>query len=328
MTQQWRIHLPSRRYGFDSWGRKIPWRRKRQATPVFLPGKSHGQRSLVGYRPRGRRESNMTQQLDSSHVARLFKVISPVSLNTWVGEDLLDDYIAASYLQHWASLVAQLVKNWPAKWETWVWSLGWEDPLEKGKATHSSILAWRIPWTIQLQKARYQMASSIKCPFLWRLEGPACLLVATKQTVDAYWGLPPQQACPTQSQVQASPQHPQVLLNVLFSQSSAVQLRNVLSLVREEATWAREFKPFDLSIKRTEISTCQQFLCFWLLHFSVNPSRKLPRTTVRTSRSSLPWGSLGQGHIALGWVIPNSKLPLSFALWFLLWSVGLSRCVV
>ena len=53
----------------------------------------------------------------------------------------------------WASLVAQLVKNLPAMqeiwvWETWVRSLGWEDPLQKGKATHSSILAWRIPWTI------------------------------------------------------------------------------------------------------------------------------------------------------------------------------------
>ena len=49
----------------------------------------------------------------------------------------------------WASLVAQLVRNPPAMWETWVQSLGWEDPLEKGKATHSSILAWRIPWAIQ-----------------------------------------------------------------------------------------------------------------------------------------------------------------------------------
>ena len=48
----------------------------------------------------------------------------------------------------WASLVAQLVKNLPAMWETWVLSLSWEDPLEKGKATHSSILAWRIPWTV------------------------------------------------------------------------------------------------------------------------------------------------------------------------------------
>ena len=40
-----------------------------------------------------------------------------------------------------------MVKNMPAKQETWVRSLGWEDPLEKGMATHSSILAWRIPWT-------------------------------------------------------------------------------------------------------------------------------------------------------------------------------------
>ena len=47
----------------------------------------------------------------------------------------------------WASLVAQLVKNLPAVWETWVRSLGWEDPLEKGKTTHSRILAWRVPWT-------------------------------------------------------------------------------------------------------------------------------------------------------------------------------------
>ena len=46
-------------------------------------------------------------------------------------------------------LVAQLVKNLPAMRKTWVQSLGWEDPLEKEKTTHSSILAWRIPWTVQ-----------------------------------------------------------------------------------------------------------------------------------------------------------------------------------
>ena len=45
----------------------------------------------------------------------------------------------------WASLVAQLVKNPPAIWETWVRSLAWEDPLERGTATHSSVLPWRIP---------------------------------------------------------------------------------------------------------------------------------------------------------------------------------------
>ena len=47
-----------------------------------------------------------------------------------------------------ASLVFQTVNNLPAMRETWVQSLGWEDPLEKRKVTHSSILAWRIPWTV------------------------------------------------------------------------------------------------------------------------------------------------------------------------------------
>ena len=55
---------------------------------------------------------------------------------------------AMFYIPHIkASLVAQLVKNLPAMWETWVPSLGWEDPLEKATATHSSFLAWRISWT-------------------------------------------------------------------------------------------------------------------------------------------------------------------------------------
>ena len=56
--------------------------------------------------------------------------------------------IGYSLQYSWTSLVTQLVKNPPAMQEIWVQSLGWEDPLEKGKATHSSILAWRIPWTI------------------------------------------------------------------------------------------------------------------------------------------------------------------------------------
>ena len=47
-----------------------------------------------------------------------------------------------------ASLIAQLVRNLPAMQETWVQSLGWEDPLERGKITKSSILGWRIPWTV------------------------------------------------------------------------------------------------------------------------------------------------------------------------------------
>ena len=58
------------------------------------------------------------------------------------------EWIGCSLQSSWASLVAKLVKNPPVIQETWVQSLGWKDPLEKGKATHSHILAWRIPCTL------------------------------------------------------------------------------------------------------------------------------------------------------------------------------------
>ena len=60
-------------------------------------------------------------------------------------EDPLEKGIGYPLQYSWASLMAQMVKNLPAMWKTWVWSLGWEDPLEEGLVTHSSILAWRIP---------------------------------------------------------------------------------------------------------------------------------------------------------------------------------------
>ena len=62
----------------------------------------------------------------------------------------------------WASLIPQLLKNPPAMWETWVQSLGWKDPLKKGISTHSSILAWRNPWTVCIvhgsQRVRHNWA--------------------------------------------------------------------------------------------------------------------------------------------------------------------------
>ena len=67
----------------------------------------------------------------------------------------------------WASLVSQLVKNPPETWETWVLSLGWEDHLEKGKATHSSVLAWRILWTVIVQgvaKSQPRLSDLHFCP--------------------------------------------------------------------------------------------------------------------------------------------------------------------
>ena len=57
------------------------------------------------------------------------------------------EWIGYPFQYSWASLMVQMVKNLPAMQETWVWPLGREDPLEEGMATHSSILAWRIPWT-------------------------------------------------------------------------------------------------------------------------------------------------------------------------------------
>ena len=62
--------------GSDPWVRKILWRRKGQPTPVFLPGESHGQRSLTGYGPRGRKESDTTERL-SMH-AHIIILVSPV----------------------------------------------------------------------------------------------------------------------------------------------------------------------------------------------------------------------------------------------------------
>ena len=94
---------------------RLPCRGKWQPTPVFLPGKSHGQRNLVGYSSWDRR----------------------------VGHDWATSLI----IFFWTSLVAQRVKHLPVMQETWVQSLGQEDPLEKEAATHSCFLAWRIPWT-------------------------------------------------------------------------------------------------------------------------------------------------------------------------------------
>ena len=75
--------------------------------------------------------------------------------NSWPTASIMHSAIdLLSYKNHlafgmnwWVSLVAQTVKNLPTMQETWLWFLGGEGPLEKGMATHSSILAWRIPWT-------------------------------------------------------------------------------------------------------------------------------------------------------------------------------------
>ena len=88
----------------------------------------------------GERASLVAQQIKSSGNAGDSGSIP--GLERYPGEGI-------GYLRQysWASLVAQLVKNPPAMWETWVQALGGEDSLAEGTATHASILAWRIPWT-------------------------------------------------------------------------------------------------------------------------------------------------------------------------------------
>ena len=104
-------------------GQKVCWGRDRLPTPVFLgfPCGSAGKESTCNEGDLG---------------------LIPV-LGRSPGEGI------GYPLQHsWASVVAQLVKNPPAMRETWVQSLAWEDLLDNRKATYSSILAWRIPWTV------------------------------------------------------------------------------------------------------------------------------------------------------------------------------------
>ena len=93
-------------------------------------------------------------------------------LDSFTADLLLRSSITQAYTMLEASLVAQMVKNPPAIQETQVWCLGWEDPLEKGRATHPSILAWRILWTEELgglesmglQRVRYDWVTNT-CSF-------------------------------------------------------------------------------------------------------------------------------------------------------------------
>ena len=152
--------------GFNPWVWKIPWRRKWQLAPVFLSGESHGQ-SLVGYSPRSCKKVNTTEHACTSFVGDTSDKKRRLLLNRAAGSAGKEpacnagnpgsipgsgrspgEGIGCPLQYSSASLVAQLVKNLPAMQETWVRFLGWEDPQEKGKATHSSILAWRIPWTL------------------------------------------------------------------------------------------------------------------------------------------------------------------------------------
>ena len=131
------------------------------ATPMFLPGESQGRRSLVGCSPWGRTELGMTEatQQQQQPLERIGFPDSSAGKESAckAGDPGLIPRSGRSTgeekgypLQYsWPSPVAEMVKNLPTMQETWFRSLSWEDTLEKGMAIHSSILAWRIPWTVQ-----------------------------------------------------------------------------------------------------------------------------------------------------------------------------------
>ena len=89
------------------------------------------------------------------------------------------------YTPIWASLVAQMVKNLPAMWETQVWSLGQEDPLEKSLATHSCILVWRIPWTEE--PGRPQSIRSQRVEPDWATNTLTCHTPIQNKTFRKFW---------------------------------------------------------------------------------------------------------------------------------------------
>ena len=145
--------LQCRRPWFNSWVRKFPWRRDRLPTPVFLgfPGSSDGKESTCNAGDLGSIrgfDGGMGFPGGSAGKESACNAGDPDSIpgsGSSPGEGM------GYPLQYsWASLVAQMIKNPPARLETCIRSLGWEDPLEEGMATHSNILVWRIIWTEEL----------------------------------------------------------------------------------------------------------------------------------------------------------------------------------
>ena len=100
------------------------------------------QTGTIGYSPWGLKELDKIEKLttQNSHSIK----IEWLSLHAVIHTKM---HFSVYSHESWTSLVVQMVKNLPAMQEAWVRSLGWDDPLKKGMAIHSSILAWKIPWT-------------------------------------------------------------------------------------------------------------------------------------------------------------------------------------
>ena len=121
-----------------------------EALQASVHGILHGKNS-------GMSSHSLLQGIFPTEVFNQVSSIASGFSTSWVMREAL-------HVNHNTRLLAQMVNNLPAMWETWVRSLGWGDPLEEGMATHSSILAWRIPrnrgaWSVALQRVRHDWAT-------------------------------------------------------------------------------------------------------------------------------------------------------------------------
>ena len=164
------------------------------------------------------------------------------------------------------SLVAQLAKNLPAMQETWIWSLGHEDPLEKGKATHSSILAWRIPWTGEI----HGVAKSQTRPSDWHFDFhlPLCGVCRFQRTFTSIISF----ECHSSSKMYCS--------NTIFSHSQMRKL--IFKQVRWiiQSRWASKCHPAHETPRS--------------ISFSLAPSLPLPHFLLLSLPSLFPWGKRTQ----------------------------------
>ena len=136
VAQMERICLQCRRPGFNPWLRKILWRRAWQPTPVFLPGEFRGQRSLVGYIPRGHRESDATERLALSVSPHWDSILSEFYIRhqwvivvcypfsrqrVWLSDFYPYDYLTSIYTTVWLSLTSNRGTVLRASWESACW---------------------------------------------------------------------------------------------------------------------------------------------------------------------------------------------------------------
>ena len=153
---------------------RSPGVRSGYPAPVFSSGRFYEQRSLVSYSPWGHKRvrHSWAQVVPRFADSSLAPFLTPCwhSQEGWLGGDSVRTGFIYIWLSYWpplwlsahhlpslkpeclicrTSLVAQMVKCLSAMQETRVWSLGWENPLEKEMAAHSSILAWKIPWMVE-----------------------------------------------------------------------------------------------------------------------------------------------------------------------------------